>query len=141
VVDLLALDVTRAASQDNREATRPAIEALLRQAGIVPNFYLDGPSTGTGQVWAAQTAGALLEFPTVVQYAIFPAGSWLHLDAGELNLGVVRDSSLNATNDFQIFAETWENVAFSGIESLWVTATVRPSGTFAGGKDLSAETG
>jgi hypothetical protein len=53
-------------------------------------------------------------------------------------LGVVRDSSLNATNDHQIFGETWENVAFVGVESLWGTVTICPSGTFANGVDLHA---
>ena len=136
-IDLLALDTARAASQDNRSATRAAVDTLLRQAGIIPTYYLDGPSTGTGQVFSAQAAGALATFPEELQWAIFPAGTWLHLDAGELQLGVVRDSTLNSTNDFQIFEETWENVAYVGVESLWVTSDVCPSGTFSAGVDMA----
>ncbi len=138
-IDLLALDNTRAGSRD-RAATRAAVEAELRGAGIIPYFYLDGPATGTGQIFGTQTpGGAILTFPASLQWAIYPAGSWLHLDAGELNLGVVRDSSLNATNDFQIFAETWENVAFTGVESDWVTSAVCASGTLAAANDLHTE--
>jgi hypothetical protein len=129
IIDLLALDIAR--GQFDRFQTRAQIEGILRNAGITPTFYLDGPSTGTGQIFAAQTAGAIIKFPTAVQWAIFPTGTWLHLDSGELQLGVVRDSSLNATNDFQIFSETWENIGFVGVESLWVTSSVCPSGETA----------
>jgi hypothetical protein len=137
-IDLLALDSTRRAYGDVM-ATRAGMESELRGAGIIPTFYLDGPSTGTGQIFAAQTAGAILTFPATLQWAIFPSGSWLHLDAGELNLGVVRDSSLNATNDFQIFAETWENVAFTGVESDWVSSAVCASGALSAPVDLHTE--
>ena len=73
-----------------------------------------------------------------MQWCIYPTGSWLHLDAGELNLGVVRDSSLNSTNDFQIFAEGWENVAYVGVESDCIATAVCPSGTFSAGIDNKA---
>jgi len=137
IIDLLALDVAR--GQFDRFQTRAAIEGTLRNAGIIPTFYLDTPSTGTGQVFGPQTPNAaLMEFPDHVQWAIFPSGTWLHLDAGELQLGVVRDSSLNATNDFQIFAESWENIGKVGVESLWVTTEVCPSGEVAAPGDVSA---
>jgi hypothetical protein len=134
-LDALQLDGYRAVNVDGRDTTRAGAEALLRRAGIIPYFYLDGPSTGDGQIFATQTAGAILDFPDHIQYCIYPAGSWLHLDSGELNLGVVRDSTLNATNDYQVFAETWENVAFTGVESDWVTSTFCANGTFAAGVD------
>lgn len=41
--------------------------------------------------------------PTVV----WPTGTFVH--EGVLDLGVVRDSVLNSTNDFQVFREVWEN--------------------------------
>ncbi len=129
IIDLLALDIARGAN--DRFQTRSQIETILRTAGIVPTFYLDGPSTGTGQIFGAQSAGAMLEFPDQVQWALFPTGTWLHLDSGELQLGVVRDSTLNASNDFQIFSETWENIGKVGVESIWATTTVCPNGEVA----------
>lgn len=130
VIDLLALDIARGAAND-RFQTRTQIESILRNAGIVPTFYLDGPSTGTGQVFGTQSAGAMIEFPDVIQWALFPTGTWLHLDAGELQLGVVRDSTLNASNDFQVFSETWENIGKVGVESIWAYTTVCPNGEVA----------
>jgi len=45
-------------------------------------------------------------------------------------LGLVRDSTLNSTNDFQIFGETFENVARIGPaqSALWVDSTVAANG-------------
>jgi hypothetical protein len=125
--DLMVSDVVRS-QFDRFDFNRARATALLRQANIEPTWYLDG-AAGGGQVFGAQAAGALLPFPASVQWYLFPEGSFLYLDGGVLELGLVRDSVLNATNDFQIFGETFENVAFIGVESLAVTSTVCDSGT------------
>ena len=104
--------------------------ALLRSRGIQPTFYKD-EATGDNQIFPAQGAGALETWPNEVAWGIAPANSFMFVDGGTLDLGLVRDSVLNSTNDYQIFAETFENVAFIGVESLWVTSTVCPSGTVA----------
>jgi hypothetical protein len=36
--------------------------------------------------------------------------TFLHLDYGTLDLGLIRDSQLNSSGDYQIFGETFENV-------------------------------
>ncbi len=124
--------------------TKPDAEsdarALFAQCGVTATFYKDGPSDGTAQVFAAQTAGNLIAFPTAVQYAIFPEGAWMHLDSGSLDLGIVRDSTLNSTNDYQVFSETWEQAALIGVDSQWHTATLSFNGTYSAPKDFSAST-
>ena len=70
----------------------------------------------------------LRNWPSDVHWYLYPEGSFLFLDGGTLDLGLVRDSTLNDTNDFQVFAETFEAVAFVGVESLAVTSTVCPNG-------------
>lgn len=50
-------------------------------------------------------------FPATMPFVIYPNGTWVYGDGGTLDLGVVRDSTLNATNDLQVFAEGFE-VAF-----------------------------
>jgi hypothetical protein len=138
LVDAIQVDLGRAAF--NHPDAEADARAIIAQAGINATFYKDGPTTGTGQVFAEQTAGNLLPFPTAVQYALYPEGAWLHLDSGSIDLGIVRDSTLNSTNDYQVFAETWEMVAFIGVESQWHTATLSFNGTFSAGKDFSAST-
>jgi len=127
--DLLVTDLIR--SQFGRfEYNQAGITALLRSYGIEPTFYIDS-GTGAGQVFGAQGAGVLLTFPTTIHWFIYPEGSFLFVDGGVLELGIVRDSTLNATNDYSIFGETFENVAFVGVESLEVVSTVCPSGVVA----------
>ena len=127
VLDLLVSDMYRTQFQ-RFDMTREQFVATLRAANVEPSFYLD-TATGAGQEFTAQAGGALQSFPSTVVWYMFPEGSFLFLDSGSLELGLVRDSVLNETNDFQIFGETWENVAFVGVESIEVTTTVCDSGT------------
>jgi hypothetical protein len=58
------------------------------------------------------TPGAIPDSATVY---IYPVEAFLFLDGGTLDLGTsITDSSLNAVNDRQAFAETFEKVAFRG---------------------------
>lgn len=107
----------------------------LAVAGVNVTLYDDTPSTGTSQVFGAQGAGALSAWPGQVQWGLFDEGHFLFLDGGTLDLGIVRDSTLNATNDFENFVETFEGVAARGVEALWITSTVCPDGTSANGID------
>lgn len=129
IKDLLVLDLIRG-QFDRFERNQAGVVALLREFGIEPSFYLDS-ATGKGQVFGAQSAGAFLEFPDTAVWYLFPEGSFLFLDGGTLELGIVRDSTLNAENQFTVFGETFENAAFIGVESLQVTSTICPNGAVA----------
>lgn len=98
--------------------------------GVNVTFYIDS-ATGANQVFGSQGASALTAFPSTVVWYLYVEGSFVFLDGGTLDLGLVRDSTLNKTNDYQIFAETFEAVAFYGVESIKVTSTVCPNGTYA----------
>lgn len=127
--DLMVSDVIR--GQFARfDTNRDRITALLRSFNIEPTYYIDSASGG-GQVFGAQGTTSLLAFPSTAIWYLFPEGSFLYLDGGVLELGLVRDSVLNTTNDFQIFGESFENVAFIGVESIAVSSTVCDSGTVA----------
>jgi hypothetical protein len=130
VAEMIQVDI--AATQFDRFKSRQEVLNILRLTGVEPSFYLDTPSTGTDQGFADETASALDDFPTVAQWAVFIEGTFLHLDGGVLELGIVRDSTLNTTNDYQVFGETFENVARIGPEqaALWVTSTICPTGEF-----------
>lgn len=128
-VDLMISDVIRTQFQ-RFDTDRAKIMALLRSFNVEPTFYIDG-ETGASQIFGAQTAGDLLPFPETVVWYLFPEGTFLFLDGGTLELGLVRDSVLNSTNEFQLFGEQFENVAMVGIESLAVTSTVCDNGIVA----------
>jgi hypothetical protein len=129
---LLQLDNVQ--TQFDRFKSQGALVEYLNSLGIEASFYVDTPSTGDSQIAdAAQAAGALEGLPDHIQFAIFPEGAFLHIDGGSLELGIVRDSTLNATNDFQLFGEQFENVALLGPaqSAYWVTADICASGQFA----------
>ena len=98
-------------------------------------WTLDGEA---GQVFGTQTEGALLDFPTTVIWYLFAEGTFVFLDGGKLDLGIVRDSSLNSTNDYQLFVETFEGVAKFGNEALRITSDLVIAGSHALGVDAFA---
>lgn len=128
VPELLVADIAH--GQFDRFVARSRIEAILGAAGVNVTFYLDG-ETGASQVAGAQAAGTLNDFATTVVWYLYLDGTWLYLDRGRLDIGVIRDSTLVSTNDYQVFYETFEGIAKIGAESLKVTSTVCPDGTYA----------
>jgi hypothetical protein len=88
-------------------------------------------------VFGAQGTAALLEFADSFTWYLFAEGSFLFLDGGTLDLGIIRDSSLVGTNDYKMFVETFENVAFVGVESLAITSTISVNGVAAALRDTT----
>ena len=54
-----------------------------------------------------------------------------------MDLGIIRDSTLVGTNDYKMFVETFEGIAFVGVESLAVTSTIAVNGTAAALRDTT----
>lgn len=96
---------------------------------VTVTWALDGE---TGQYFAEQADGTLVDFPSQVVWYLFPEGTFLFLEDATLDLGIVRDSTLNATNDYKMFLETFENVAKVGVESLRITTDLAIAGASAG---------
>ena len=137
--DLLAVDLVRQAPGDNTVAgvSRAQFETALRTVGIAVSWTLEG-SVSTPQIFGTQTAGPLNAWPTSAELLLFSEGTWLYLDGGILDLGIVRDSTLNLSNQLEVFAETFENVAYLGPESLCLTLDICASGLSAGFDDTIA---
>jgi hypothetical protein len=83
------------------------------------------------------SAAKLLEFPDSITWYLFAEGTFLFLDGGTLDLGIIRDSTLVGTNDYKMFVETFENVAKVGIESLAVTTALSINGVAAALRDTT----
>lgn len=99
--------------------------SYLAARHLAPTWAMDGEA---GQQFNAQAPGPVNTWPTSVISYMFPAGAFQFLDNGTLDLGLVRDSTLNAANDYQMFSETFEAVAFRGGESFRISQAVTPSG-------------
>jgi len=133
VVDMLISDLAAQSAYEERYvAAMGAVERYLSAQGVNVIWAKDTPTGVAPYTAVADDGVALDDFPDTVQYALFLNGAFLHLDGGSLELGLVRDSSLNHANDYELFGESFENVARIGplAATRWITATICPSGQF-----------
>jgi hypothetical protein len=134
--DICRADLVRELPGSNAErlATADAmIDEWIRMRGVTPVWLLEGEA---GQDWTFQGVGPVNGWPSTAVTYLFHNGAWNFGDGGELNLGIVRDSTLNSTNDLQIWSETFEAVFFRGIESLRAEFDICPSGWTSAAVDL-----
>ena len=99
--------------------------------GYLANCNVDLVASPDMTPYGVQSAGALNGFPNSFDWYLFAEGTFLFLDGGTLDLGIIRDSSLVGTNDYIMFVETFENVARVGIESYKITSTINVNGAAA----------
>ena len=133
VKDAMAADLTLAMPGDSTLNAYGEIDAYIASRGIIATYALD--SSSGASYFSAQSSGAMNEFPDTFIWYLFAEGSFLFLDGGTLDLGVIRDSTLVGTNDYKMFVETFENVALVGVESLQVTSTINVNGVAAALRD------
>jgi hypothetical protein len=137
----IALQMAAGDWQDALGLADTILEGFFSRRGVNPVWFLDG-STGSatvnGQTIPRQTydnvaAGSTVPvYPAKIDSLLFETGKWVFLDGGTLDLGLVRDSGLNARNRYQTFMESWEGVADRGIESLRLLLDVNPTGGSSG---------
>lgn len=86
----------------------------------------DSNGATAGNDWVLETTTG---FPETVEWDMFAEGTWLVLDGGTLDLGVIRDSSHVANNTYCEFSESFYNLAHVGGESVHVTSNLVPTGS------------
>lgn len=158
VLDLFRADIARGLATANDLSALGVADATImswfRARGVNVTFHLDGnpnvddPTDAPDVVDAddipaqsyanAAAFSAIPGFIDKIDSVLFAEGDWLFLDGGTLDLGLVRDSSLNRINRYQTFVESWEGAAFNGIESLRLVLEVQPTGSIVGTVDGSA---
>ena len=69
------------------------------------------------------------DWPATVDFLMYAPGTWVEFNGGTLDLGVVRDSVLNSTNDHTAaWMEEFWCIGMKGYESRLVTVPICPSG-------------
>jgi chemotaxis protein histidine kinase CheA len=131
VKDAMAADLALNMPGDSTLNAYAEIDGYLAARGVVVSFSLDQ------DVFGAQGATALVEFTDSFTWYLFAEGTFLFLDGGTLDLGIIRDSSLVGTNDYKMFVETFEGVAKVGIEGLAITSTISINGVAAALRDTT----
>ena len=132
--DAMAADLTLSMPGDSTLNAYGEIDAYIAARGINASYALD--VAGGTSAFAAQSSGGMNEFPDTFIWYLFAEGTFLFLDGGTMDLGIIRDSTLVGTNDYKMFVETFENVAKVGVESLKITSTVNVNGTASALRDL-----
>jgi chemotaxis protein histidine kinase CheA len=132
IKDAMRADLVLSMPGDNTMNVADAeIDGYLAARGVSITFSLDL------DVFGAQSGGAMLEFPDTFSWYMFAEGTFLFLDGGTLDLGIIRDSTLVGTNDYKMFVETFEGIAKVGIESIKVTSTINVNGVAAALRDTT----
>ncbi len=132
VIDAMSADLTLAMPGDNTISLGASeINGYLASSNVSLVASLDA------NVFGAQSTGALNEFADSFTWYLFAEGSFIFLDGGTLDLGIIRDSGLVGTNDYKMFVETFEGVAFVGTESLAITSTISVNGVAAALRDTT----
>lgn len=104
------------------------VNSHLAANNLSPVWYADS-ATNTGQAMSdPQGAGLLNAWPATVHSYIFAPGNFVRLDGGTLDVGLVRDSALNRTNDLELFMEEWTGLACIGCESIHLISEPCPNG-------------
>jgi hypothetical protein len=130
VYDAMAADLALAMPGDGTiSVSNSEINGYLANSNVALVASLDA------NVFGSQGTAALLEFPDSFTWYLFAEGTFLFLDGGTLDLGIIRDSGLVGTNDYKMFVETFEGVAKVGVESLAITSTIQVNGAAAALRD------
>jgi len=150
VSDSVTAENSTARLSDNYSMSEAELNSILNDLGITVTWSLDTwqPTTSLpaadagGGATTAPPGGFYLpfdeaalatpvplpDFPSQVQWALYPEGSLLLLDGGTLDLGLIRDSTLVRTNDYMQFSEIFESVANVGGLPLWITSPLDDTG-------------
>ncbi|MCU1691146.1 MAG: hypothetical protein JWM64_237 [Frankiales bacterium] len=147
--DMLRADLVRQMPGDglaNLAVADAQLKAFAAVRGVNLTFSMedrDGGSAFYGRTQPTLNAdgtgtAALLSFPDVVEWYLYPEGTYQFLDGGTLDLGIVRDTRTNAVNRFETFAESFEGIAKRGAYGYALRSPFEPRGTASGLKDLSA---
>lgn len=120
VFDALFVDAFARDATVEYSGVRARLAGMLSDLNIRPQFVYG---------WQDIAPDLFGTFPATADIMLWEPGTVVRLDSGTLDLGVVRDSTLNATNDYQTFAETFEAVCVPGHEVLLINdVPVCPSG-------------
>lgn len=122
-----------------RESVSDAqITAWFTDRNVRPQFVSDWQVRGTGQF--GRTSANMTAWPTSVDFLLYAAGTFLHGNGLQLDLGVIRDSVLNAENDFTaLWAEEAHLVAKVGHESRLYRASFQVNGAGTAGLAAAAQ--
>lgn len=134
ITEVIRSDLTAQSGGDIIERlsiTDAQINDWFAARGVNVTFFQDTTTAAGVPFTNPVVAGGQQSWPNRVEWFVFPEGAFLYLDGGSLDLGLVRDSTLNSQNDYQIFYEEFNGLCFIGNESFKITSDICPNGSQA----------
>jgi hypothetical protein len=127
VRDVIQADLAWKAGVELGDIPLAEINRYFTARNIVVQWVNDWQVRGAGQFG---NATGLLAWPTTVDFLIYAAGTFIHGQGMTLNLGVIRDSVLNETNDHtSAWSEEAHLIARVGHESRRYTVGFNVNGS------------
>jgi hypothetical protein len=134
--DMIRADISYQMPGDGLNDVMALSEAKLNQWFSARNVNItwsmetawDAPAPSWDDGDNADTLTTTSGFPASVEWDMFAEGTWLVLDGGTLDLGVIRDSSHVANNTYCEFTESFYNLAHMGGESVHIKSNLKPTG-------------
>lgn len=122
-----------------RESVSDAqIMTWFTDRSVRAQFVSDWQVRGSSQF--GNNSANMTAWPTSVDFLMYAAGTFLHGNGLQLDLGVIRDSVLNAENDYTaLWAEEAHLIAKVGHESRRYTATFAVNGSGSLGQTVGAQ--
>jgi hypothetical protein len=131
LLDMIPSDVafqTASGELDALLANEGTSRAILNSVrGLNYIFTLDTP-TGADAFVTNSDGENLADWPDNFEIPFFYEGTVVFADGGTLDLGIIRDSTLNNTNDYEVFMETFEGLLWLGPYAKTLTLTTCPNG-------------
>jgi hypothetical protein len=133
VQDLISADLAwrNSFSTDLLSVTNADMQRFFTDRGLRVQWVNDWQVRGAGQF--GNPSATMTAWPTSADFLVYAAGTFIKGNGLTLDLGVVRDSTLNATNDFTAaWSEECHLVAKVGNESRRYTMTFGVDGATGG---------
>ncbi|WP_086559866.1 major capsid protein [Streptomyces africanus] len=135
---VIRADLAWRTSVERESVSDAQITAWFTDRAVRPQFVSDWQVRGTGQF--GRTSANMTAWPTSVDMMMYAAGTFLHGNGLQLDLGVIRDSALNAENDHTaLWAEEAHLVAKVGHESRLYRASFNVNGAGTAGIAAAAQ--
>lgn len=126
VPEVVAADLSHRRDADFIAVTEAQIQSWLNARGVRVQFVDDYQVRGANQFGNATAMNA---WPTSATFMMYAAGTFMYGNGLQLDLGVVRDSTLNAANDHTAaWSEECHLVAMVGHESRQYTVRFAVAG-------------
>ena len=127
VREVIRADLAWKAGVDLMEVTNGQVDRYFTARNVRPQWVDDWQVRGANQFGNATARTA---WPTTVDFLLYAAGTFLHGNGMSLDLGVVRDSVLNETNDHTAaWSEEAHLIAKVGHESRRYTVPFNVNGS------------